>query len=181
MKQLLLLCMILLTPFSASASIYLAASMSSITQLDTTGEDDQNKDLLLNGTGFSAYLGYRFSFLAFELLHKTVNAESMKDTSSFDYSDTISGVGIRAFFFSVLNIKIGTMNHDTKGELKTGNTVILDYESKSSSSYFGLGARIPVSSLDIFGDVTFHSTKDDNVENAGVAFQDLEIGVRYYF
>ena len=152
MKFLILVCLFISFSPPSIASVYLAVSMSSINQLDTTGEDDQNKDLLLNGNGFSTYLGYKFSFLAFEIFHKTVKGDSTKEATTFDYSDTITGIGARLYFLGILNIKAGTMNHDAKGELKTGSTVILDYKSKSSSSYIGLGARIPVTSFDVFGE-----------------------------
>jgi hypothetical protein len=180
--KLLVIFSLLILSFSTTsfASVYIAASMSSLNQTDT-GKDDTEKDLLLEGSGISAYVGYKFSFLSLEVFHKTVTADSSKDTFTFDYEDTILGMGARIYFLGFLNLKLGTMSHDAKGEFKNGSTIILNYESKSSSSYYGLGAQVGIGSLEVFGDVTAHSTTDDNVDDAGVAYQDLEIGIRYFF
>lgn len=167
--------------FSSFAQTYVAGSVSSLTQIDTSEDGDPNADLLMEGSGFSAYLGHRFSFIAVEAFYKNYETSSEKDTLEFTMNNTAIGLGIRFFILKFLNIRLGSLKHDAKGELKNGSTVILDYESTSSGSYFGAGLRFPIGSLDIFGDYTIHATKDDNSSDAGVAYSDIELGLRYFF
>jgi hypothetical protein len=170
---------ILSISFSTFSQTYVAVSASSLSQLDTTEEGAANSDLLLKGTGIGAYVGHRFNFVALEGFYKSNSTSTESGVIEFDLDDTVIGFGLRLHFLTYLNFKFGIMKHDAKGELKVSGTTLLEYNSEESGSYYGLGFQIPVSSFEIFADAQVWVTNDEETSSAGVAFQEVELGLSY--
>jgi hypothetical protein len=179
MKTLILL-FILLFSISAQCRVYLAGSLSSVKQIDSLEDDTINSDLLLNGTGYSAALGYRFSFLAFEAFYKSISTNSRASDQTFDLDDTMTGLGIRVYLASFLNFKIGTVKHDASGVVESAGANLLEYESTGNTTYTGGGIRIPFGMLDVFIDFTQYASEHDSIENLDLLIHDYEVGLRYH-
>lgn len=177
----LIITSILFLSFSANAGFYLALSGSKVQQIDTTDEGDVNEDLLLEGTGFTGYMGYRFYFLAVEFFSKSITTEGKDGNLKFDYSNHMQGMGVRFYLFSFLNIKLGTLKNDASGDLMNGSTNLLDYESTSNNNYSGLGLNFPFGRTSLFLDYTQYASEHDTIDDSGIAMRDYEIGVRYMF
>lgn len=162
------------------ARVYFAGSVSTVKQIDDSDSAGSTQDLFLEGTGYSAYLGYRFSFLAIEGVYKSLETNAKSGNSQFELSDRITGLGLRVFVFKFVNIKFGTMKHDASGDITTSGVKVSDYESTSNGNYSGLGLRVPVGMWDFFVDFTQYSSEDDIQEDSGILFHDYEFGIRFY-
>lgn len=180
MKTLLLIMLICLS-FNSFARVYIAGSVSSVKQVDTSDDGDANKDLLLEGTGGALYLGYRYSFMAFEVFSKAIKTESSEGSLEFDLEDSMTGLGIRLYIFNFVNLKLGTIKHDASGDLVSGSTTLMEYESTSNGSYAGLGLKFGMKYFELFVDFTQYASEHDTIDNSGILFHDFELGARISF
>ena len=178
--KILILLIILIFSLPAFSRVYLAGSLSSVKQIDTSDDADINSGLLLEGSGYSAALGYRFSFLAFEAFYKSISTESETGSLTFDLDDTMTGFGIRLYLAKFLNLKIGTVKHDASGEVKSAGVTALEYESTGNTTYTGAGVRIPFGMLDVFIDFTQYASEHDTIDDSGILMHDYELGIRYH-
>lgn len=179
MKSLIII-FILTISSVAHARVYFAGSFGTLKQIDTSDSDGDSLDLLLEGTGYTAYLGYRFSFLALEGFYKSIETDSKSGANEFVLSDRMTGFGARVFLFKFINLKFGTIKHDASGDITQNGAKLVDYESTSSGPYSGIGIRVPFGMWDVFVDFTQYASEDDTRDDAGVLFHEYEFGLRYY-
>lgn len=169
--------------FSANAFVYLAGSVSSVKQIDTSDDGDVNDGLLVQGLGQTAYIGFRFPLLSFEVFSKAFKADGKDGNLKFKLEDEMQGFGIRLYVFSWLNIKYGAMKHDASGDVVNTSTdaVLLEYESTSNGTYGGVGLNFPMGRWSIFLDFTQYASEHDTIDDSGILMHDYEVGMRYLF
>lgn len=134
-------------------------------------------------TGFGAEVGYLFGeSFGLELNYTSFNFEEGElDLLGYEYTSELSansmGIGIRYFFLTYLNLKVGTLSTSFTQTLKIDGATVTgsnaEVSENGSGLYYGLGGQIPLGMFAIFAEYVSYALASDlsvNMVNVGARF-----------